>query len=95
MVAPDARGLRVYDGGSMSILSPLSSVGSRRGTFMNASLLVGLAAPVREVVTAGWTWSIPVLLVLGCVWVFASIVRRDAVKTKHRTARMRNQHHRR
>lgn len=56
---------------------------------MNTAMLVGMAAPLRAVSTAGWNIAISVVVMLATVAVFCLIVRRDMLKDKRRAAQLR------
>ena len=56
---------------------------------MDATLLVGMAAPLRIVSTAGWNTAIAVIVMLATVAVFCLIVRGDVLKDKRRAAQLR------
>ena len=56
---------------------------------MDATLLLGMAAPLRIVSTAGWNIAIAVVVMLATVAVFCLVVRGDVLKDKRRAAQLR------
>ncbi len=56
---------------------------------MDTGLLAGMVTPLRVVSTAGWGYTVPVLVMLATVAVFWLIVRGDVLKQKRRAAQLR------